>query len=193
MSNSDQPFPHQEKGFSLLEVVVAIFILTIALLGAAAAITRALEYSTTGRSLSNAKLIIVSTIEEIEALRNSKRLEFKQLANVSDVDNTDVTINFGGFSTGMKAVSIDPGQDTINGTDDDLLDPGPDNTYGTTDDFENPARIRSGYQRQIIITPLSGNPTIKRVEVKIKYFSSSGTASEVSGASYINDEARRTG
>lgn len=193
MSNKSKKAANVEKGFSLLEVIVAIFVLTIALLGAAAAVTRALEYSTTGRNLGAAKLIIVSTIEEIEALRNSRRLEFKQLANVPDVDNTDVTIPFAGFSTDFKPVSTDAGKDRIYGTDDDLIEPGPDNTYGTSDDFENPAKIKQGYQRKITITPLPGNPTIKRVEVKVRFTATSGTTGEISGQSYINDESRRTG
>ena len=57
-----------EKGFSLLEAIVAILILTIGLMGAAGALTYSLQYSTTSKNVGNAKLIIVSTIEEIESL-----------------------------------------------------------------------------------------------------------------------------
>ena len=71
-----------ENGFSLLEVIIAIFILTISLLGAAAALGYALEFSNTSRNVGKAKSIIVSTIEEIESLRNTRRLEFKQIANL---------------------------------------------------------------------------------------------------------------
>lgn len=182
-----------EKGFSLLEVIIAIFILSTALIGTAAAITYALEFSTTSRNVGKAKLIIVSTIEEIEALRNAKRLNFKQIANVGDVDNTDSKVVFDGFSTGFKEISLNPGPDGVIGTDDDLRDAGSDGIYGTPDDYDNPSLVRSGYTRQISISFLPTDPTIKKVEVRVKYFSAGGKISEIYGVSYINDEARRTG
>ncbi len=62
-----------EQGFTLVEAVVAIFILTIGLIGTAAAITYALEYGTLSRNVSNAKSVAVSAIEEVETLRNARR------------------------------------------------------------------------------------------------------------------------
>lgn len=182
-----------ESGFSLLEVIIAIFILTIALISTAAAITYALEFGTTSRNVGKAKLVIISTIEEIEALRNARRLDFKQISNVGDVDNTDSKNTFNGFSLGFKEISLNPGPDGVIGTDDDLKDAGSDAIYGTADDFDNPALVRSGYLRQISISFLPTDPTIKKVEVRVKYFSAGGKVSEISGVSYINDESRRTG
>lgn len=182
-----------QSGFSLLEVVIAIFILTTALIGTAAAITYALEFGTTSRNVGKAKLIIVSAIEEIETLRNSKRLDFKQIANVGDVDNTDSKNIFAGFSHGFKEISLSPGPDGVIGTDDDLKDAGGDGVYGTADDFDNPALARSGYQRQISISFLPTDPTIKKVEVRVKYFSTNGKVNEIAGVCYINNESRRTG
>lgn len=182
-----------ESGFSILEVIIAIFILTTALIGTAAAITYALELGATSRNVGKAKLVVVSTIEEIESLRNARRLDFKQLSNVSEVDNTDSKNTFNGFSTGFKEVSLNPGPDGVIGTDDDLKDAGADKIYGTPDDYDNPALIRSGYQRQISISYLPSDSTIKKVEVRVKYFSTGGKVSEIFGVSYINDESRRTG
>lgn len=182
-----------ESGFSLLEVIIAIFILSTALIGTAAAITYALEFGTTSRNVGKAKLVIISTIEEIEALRNARRLDFKQISNVGDVDNADSKNTFNGFSLGFKEISLDPGPDGVIGTDDDLKDAGDDGIYGTGDEFDNPALVRSGYLRQISISFLPTDPTIKKVEVRVKYFSVGGKVSEISGVSYINDESRRTG
>jgi prepilin-type N-terminal cleavage/methylation domain-containing protein len=184
---------NNEKGFSLLEVVVAILILTIGLLGTAAAITYALEYGTTSRNVGNAKLLITSTMEEIESLRNTRRLDYKQIANVGAVNNIDSKNTFNGFSIGFKAVSLDPGPDGVNGTDDDLRDPGPDTVFGTGDDFDNPALMRSGFMRQIKIEPMPSDPTIKKIEIKIQYFSAGGKVNEITGVGYINDETRTTG
>jgi type II secretory pathway pseudopilin PulG len=177
-----------EKGFSLIEAVVAIFIITIGLIGTAAAITYALEFSAVSRNVGGAKLVIVSSIEEIESLRNTRRLDFKQIANVGRVDNTGTPNTFGGFSVGYKEVSVNPGPDGVNGTDDDLLSPGSDNEYGTGDDFTDQTLVRSGYVREIIITDL--NETLKKVEVKVRYYGAGGKIGELRGVSYVNDEAR---
>lgn len=179
-----------QAGFSLVEAVVAIFIVTIGLIGTAAAITYALEFSTLSRNVSSAKLVIVASIEEIESLRNSRRLDFKQVANVGNVDNTDTPSVFGGFSTGFKDVSLNPGPDGVNGTDDDLRDKGKDGVFGTGDDFDNQALIRSGYKRQITISDLS--PTLKKIEIKVRYVGGNGKIGELAGVCYLNDEARIT-
>ena len=179
-----------EKGFSLIEAVVAILIITIGLIGTAAAITYALEFSAISRNVSNAKLVIVSTIEEIESLRNTRRLDFKQIANVGNVNNNGTPNTFNGFSNGYKEVSLNPGPDGVNGTDDDLRNWGADETYGTSDDFDDPALVRSGYVREITITNM--NTTLKKVEIKVRYFGTGGKIGEIRGVSYINDEARIT-
>jgi type II secretory pathway pseudopilin PulG len=179
-----------QDGFTLIEAVVAILIITIGLIGTAAAITYALEFTTISRNVSSAKSLIVASIEEVESLRNSRRLDFKQISNVGSVDNTNVPNRFNGFSTGFKDVSLNPGPDGVNGTDDDLRDAGVDGTYGTVDDFDNQSLIRSGYRRQITITSLSD--TLRKIEIKVKYMASNGKIGELTGICYLNDEARVT-
>jgi prepilin-type N-terminal cleavage/methylation domain-containing protein len=182
-----------ENGFTLLEVVVAILILTIGLMGTAAAITYALQFSTLSKNLTNAKLVIVASIEEIESLRNTQLLAYKQIENVGNVDNTDATNVFGGFSSGFKSISTKPGRDGINGTDDDLsIGAGADGMWGTSDDVLNSSLARGGYSRQITITNLAGSTTLKKIEVKVRYPASNGTIGEIRGVSYLNDEARVT-
>jgi len=179
-----------EAGFTLIETVIAILILTIGLIGTAAAITYALQFGAVSRNVSSAKSVIVATIEEVEALRNARRLDFKQVANVGSVDNVGSPNLFNGFSTGFKPVSLSPGPDAVNGTDDDLRDPGADGNYGTPDDFDNQGLVRSGYMRNITVTNLSD--TLKRVEVRVRYLGSSGIIGEIAGVSYLNNEMRVT-
>ncbi|MGC2234817.1 MAG: prepilin-type N-terminal cleavage/methylation domain-containing protein [Pyrinomonadaceae bacterium] len=190
LNEANKNLKKSEDGFTLIEAVIAIFIVTIGLIGTAAAITYALEFSTISRNVTSAKSLIVASIEEIESLRNSRRLDFKQIANVGSVDNTNTPSRFDGFSTGFKDVSINPGPDGVNGTDDDLRDDGADGVYGTGDDIDNPAWIRSGYRRQITITVLSD--TLKKIEIKVKYMASNGKTGEITGVCYLNDEARLT-
>lgn len=182
---------NEQDGFSMIEAVVAIFILTIGLIGTAAAVTYALEFGVLSRNVSSAKLIIVASIEEIETLRNAKRLDFKQVANAGSVDNAGSANQFNGFSRGFKPVSLEPGADGVNGTDDDVASsPGRDGVYGTRDDILVESRIRSGYTRQINITNLSDS--LKKVEIKVRYNAAGGQIGEIAGVSYLNNESRVT-
>ncbi len=181
-----------ENGFTMIEVIIAILVLTIGLLGTAAAITFALEFSSISKNVSNGKLVIVSSIEEIESLRNSQRLEYKQIENVGNVDNTNSPNVFNGFSTGFNDVSRSPGPDGVNGTDDDLLATGADGVYGTSDDFTDPTLIRQGYRRRITITNLPGSETIKKIEVTVRYVGAADKVGEISGVAYLNNESRLT-
>ena len=187
---STKNFVKKQDGFSLIEAVVAIFIMTVGLIGTAAALGYAIHYGSISRNVTGAKSIIFAQIEEIEALRNSRRLDFKQLANAGGVDNTNTPATFSGFSTGFKELSLNPGPDGVNGTDDDLIDKGPDGVYGTGDDVENPALVRSGYTRQITITNMSSS--LKKVEITVRYLGSGGVIGEIAGVCYLNDEARLT-
>jgi len=179
-----------EAGFTLVEAVVAILLLTIGLIGTAAAITYALEFGSISRNVSSGKAYVVASIEEIETLRNARRLKFGQFGNVGSVNNTGANNPFNGFSTGFNEVSTEPGKDGVNGTDDDLIVKGADGVYGTADDFVDESLVRSGFERQIEITNLSD--TLKRVEVRVRYSGRAGKIGEIGGVSYLNDEARMT-
>jgi len=181
-----------EAGFTLFEAVIAILILTIGLIGTAAAITYALQFGAVSRNVSSAKSVIVATIEEVETLRNARRLDFKQVANVGNVDNIGSPNPFNGFSTGFKPVSLNPGADGVNGTNDDLIEAGADGIFGTPDDFLNQTVVRQGYEREITITDLNGSTTIKKIEIKVRYVGRAGKVGEITGVAYLNDEARVT-
>ena len=177
-----------ELGFSLLEAIVAIFIMTIGLIGTAAAITYALQFGAISQNVTRAKLSVVATFEEIESLRNTRRLNFRQIANAGKVDNSAAVNPFTGFATGFKPVSTQPGGDGVNGTADDLRSAGPDQRFGTGDDFDNQSLALSGYSRQIKITDLS--ETLKKIEVKIRYPGTGAAIGEITGVCYLNDEMR---
>jgi type II secretory pathway pseudopilin PulG len=188
MSNKNIQLKNQD-GFTMIEAIVAIFVLTIGLIGTMAAMTYALEFSSISRNVGSAKSVIVASIEEVETLRNAQRLNFRQIANVGKVDNSDASNLFNGFSTGFKQVSLNPGADGVFGTSDDLsANAGADGIYGTADDLIDTTRVRSGYMRQITITDLSDS--LKKIEVKVKYLGREGKQGEITGVSYLNDDAR---
>lgn len=165
-SNSARPARHAEAGFSMLEAVVAISVLTVGLLGVAAAI--AFSTVTTGRTrnVTQAKQIIVSTLEQVSALRDSERLSFAQISNAG-------VGNFGGFVNSFVQVSNDPGPDGIHGTADDVA---------VDDDPTN-----DNYERSIVVSEL--NPNLKKIEVTVKYRHGSHEG-ELSGVGYVNNDAR---
>jgi prepilin-type N-terminal cleavage/methylation domain-containing protein len=177
-----------ENGFTLLETVIAILIITIGLIGTAGAITYALEYSTISKNATNAKQVTTSMIEQLESLRNTRRLNFRQIANVGSVDNTDAVNVFAGLSAGFKEVSDKPGADGVFGTDDDLVSAGADGIYGTPDDFVDNTSIRNGYTREVTVTELSN--TVKKVEVKVRYATNAGKIGELRGVCYLNNDGR---
>ena len=159
----------RESGFSLFETIVAMLILTVGLLGVASAIGYALMASNSGRGLTNAKLLVVSALEQMETLRNSGQLNFAEISNTHVLGSS-----FTEFPTTFLPVSMTPGPDFVYGT---LDDPG-----GT-----DPTQAVNGVTRQILITSLS--PTLKRIQVTLRYSANGGTNRDLVCVSYLNDDA----
>src|SRR6185436_956632 len=177
-----------QAGITIVEVVVGMMILTVGLLALAGSIAYAVTVSNKGRNVTNTKLLVVSVLEQMETLRNTQTLTFGQIANVGQVDDSDATTTFGGFPTGFRPISINPGPDGIFGTTDDLVNPGIDNTYGTGDDFTDQTWAVPNFTRQITITSLSAN--LKRIEVTIRYPDAGGQTRDQTGVSYLNNDSR---
>lgn len=184
---------NSEAGVTILEMVVAMLLLTVGLLGVAASIGYAVTVSNKGRNLTNSKLLVVSVLEQMEKLRNTQsgeieELTFGQVANTGQVDNTGAPRSFAGFPTGFQPLSINPGPDGIFGTGDDLINPGADNVYGTSDDFTDATWAQAGYSREIKITTL--NPNLKRIQVTLRYVDAGGQTRDLLGVSYLNNDTR---
>lgn len=172
-----------EGGFTLFEMIVAMLVLSIGLLGVASAISYALMASNRGRGVTNSKMLVVSALEQMETLRNTGQLNFQEISNSQVSGST-----FRGFPSDFRDVSTVPGPDGVFGTADDLSTaPGPDGNYGTTDDVRDYTRARPGVTRQILITTL--NPILKKVQVTLRYGPNGGEQKELIGISYLNDDA----
>lgn len=174
----------QEKGFTLLEMVMASLVLTIGLLGVAAAIGYALLASNRGRGVTNAKMLIVSVQEQMETLRDTGQLSFNEISN-SHVNGS----SFSYFPTEFMPVSQYPGPDGVFGTNDDLVSPGPDGFYLTADDFTDYTRARPGVTRQILISTVPNEPLLKKIQVTLRYAPNGGESRDLVGISYLNDDA----
>jgi prepilin-type N-terminal cleavage/methylation domain-containing protein len=178
-----------DSGFTMIEMCIALVLMLVGLLAMASAIGYGLMATNRGRNVTNTKLLIVSILEQMETLRNTKDLTFGQISNTGpDVDNAGATQAFNGFPTEFQPVSMNPGPDGIFGTTDDLLDPGTNGNYGDGDDFTNQGLARPGYSRQIKITKLSQD--LKRIEVTLRYpGGASGQFQTMVATSYLNNDA----
>ena len=172
----------QEGGFTILEMVVALLVLTIGLLGVASAIGYSLMASNRGRGVTNSKMIIVSTLEQMEMLRDTGQLNFQEISNAHVAGST-----FSNFPSDFRSVSTTPGPDGVFGTADDLISPGPDGYYGDSDDFTDPLLARPGVKRKIEITDI--NPLLKKIKVTLQYSPNGNEQQTLVGISYLNDDA----
>jgi prepilin-type N-terminal cleavage/methylation domain-containing protein len=184
-SRVQRPKLANQRGFSLLEMVVAALVMTIGLLGVASSIGYALLASNRGRGVTNAKLLIVTIQEQMETLRDTGQLTFDEISN-SHVNGS----SFSNFPTEFMPVSAFPGPDGVYGTNDDLVSPGPDGFYFTADDFTDPSRARPNVTRQILISEIPNEPTLKKITVTVRYAPNGGETRDLVGISYLNDNAR---
>lgn len=157
-----------QRGFSLLEVMVSILIMTIGLVALLGVFGLAMASTESSQQNAISKQLANEALEGILTARESQNLTWGQIANVGA----------GGiFLSGFNPIDC-AGADGIIGTADDaacgpeyLQLPGPDGIYGTADDVQMPL---SNYQRQIAIAPAldsTGNPiaTLDTVTITIQY------------------------
>lgn len=160
---------HGENGFTLIEVMISMVVLTVGLVSLLGVFGLAMANTQTSQQDIIAKQLANESLDSIFTARNSSQLTWAQIANV-------------GTGTGIFLVGMQPiykaGADGIYGTADDavageqtLQDPGPDGIFGTADDVSIPL---TGYQRQVQIQPVldsNGNPisTLSSITITVQY------------------------
>ena len=160
--------PKNQSGFSYLEVMIAITILTIGIMAQLTALSFSMLRATESESRNAARQIAASTIESIFAARD--------LGNANGINNWDAinlnTVNPNGiFVAGLRPIREDSGIDGITGTADDACAAGTNCTVGS---YTNASALVDGLEREIVITDIveTGIPEIRkrRIEVRIRYF-----------------------
>ena len=160
---------HLQRGFSLLEVVISMAILTIGLVSLAGVFGLAMASTQESQEDMIAKQIANECVESIVTARNTAQITWDAVQNTSD----------GGiFLNGFQQAYM-PAGDGILGTADDvtgaqyvtITEPGPDGVYGTSDDISLPL---SNYQRQVQIQPVTdanGNvvASLRAINVTVRY------------------------
>lgn len=158
-----------EKGFSYLEVIFAILIMTIGIVAALSAISLAMMRETIVENKNNARQITTAALESIFAVR-----DLRSGTNVNNANNPlnnwgalSNNVNTGGiFTPGWTPIRRNPGPDGINGTADDVC-PAAVTCAGNT------SAVVPGYERSIIITdiPEKGISAIrkKKIQISVRY------------------------
>jgi type II secretory pathway pseudopilin PulG len=148
------------KGFSLLETVIAIGVLTTGVLGTAGVLVTGMKHL----SSSPADVVVTQkaaqAIEAVFSARDTGKLTWNQINNVS---------HGGVFVDGFKDLKLAGPDGLVNTADDEstiewVKYPGVDQKFGTSDDK---TVTLSAYKRQITITDES--PELRRIVVKITY------------------------
>ncbi len=174
-----------DSGFSLIEVVISMVVLTVGMVSLLGVFGLAMASTQTSQQNLIAKQLADEAIESIITARNTTQISWNQIQNASScsgsADSTSGGIFLPTTSTSPTFYPIyNSGADGIYGTCDDtgstpllqsLADPGPDGIYNTTDDTTIPL---TNYQRTVLIYPLydaSNNliPTLRGVTITVQY------------------------
>jgi type II secretory pathway pseudopilin PulG len=150
-------------GFSLLEAMISIVILSFAVLGLASTMAESLAYMSMSQQDFIAQQKAEQSLESVFFARDSKLYPWSQIANVS---------NGGIFLDGPQPL-LHAGANGIVGTGQDnalipdvIIQPGPDGILGDEDDIKLPL---SNFTRQILISNINGQPLLRKIDVIIRY------------------------
>lgn len=167
----------QQRGFTLLEVMVAIVVMTVGLLALVASFAAALAATKSSQQQLIARQKALEALESIYTARNSNQVGFSAINNLPAP---------GLFSVGPQPLNS-AGADGILGTADDVpfgangvcpagpecvVLPGPDGRLGTADDV--PMSL-STFTRTIAINPvleadgITPNPNLRQAVVTVSY------------------------
>ena len=149
-----------QSGFSLLEVVIALSVMAVGMLGAAAVFSTGMQRLGTSPGDVIATQKVAEAIESVFSARDSHVLVWAQLRNVNGLSGTDGGV----FLDGPQPLKL-PGNDGIVNTADDgvvesMVFPGHDQTLGTADDQ---TITLTGYTREILIRDVPGELDINGV------------------------------
>jgi type II secretory pathway pseudopilin PulG len=152
-----------ECGFSMLETIMAIVVLTVGVLTLAGVLAAGLAYMSMSQMDFIAQQKASEAVESIFTARDSGALTWSQINNVAN----------GGIFPAAASQLLDPGLDGIVGTADDaqpvdcIVSPGPDGILGTADDTCAPL---GNFTRTIAITTnVNGDTNLRQITVTMNY------------------------
>lgn len=186
--NERVPRTHHSEGFSTIEVLAALFVVTIALTSLLALFGYAISTMTLMQDLLIAKQKSRETLESIYTARNTRQITFDMIQNVSSSG-----IFLDGYQPLKRPNPTGSSGDGLIGTADDgdietLRLPGPDGLLNTGDDE---VRVLDRFERQIQIDPIlyadsTVNPDVRKIMVSIRYSNPVGGQGTYVVESYIS-------
>ena len=155
----------QPAGFTLIEAMISIIILSFGVLSLAAVYAQGIMYASLTQYDYIAEKKAEEAVETIFTARDTKVLTWAQIQNVS---------TGGVFIDGARPL-LDPGPDGLVGTADDnaalpdsiIIGPGPDGILGTADDLV--VNLNPWMTRTIAITPVTGETNLRQITITINY------------------------
>lgn len=153
-----------EKGFSYIETIISIVVVTIGLLGAMSALTWGLIYIKEAEKRTIAKQFITSTLESIFAVRDVTEVGSVKINGWDAVQIKTAATPDGMFIGDWYPVRESAGADAVYGTADDSCAAG--------NACSGNAEI-NGFSRKIFIRDIVENGITQRkrlIEVSVKYY-----------------------
>jgi prepilin-type N-terminal cleavage/methylation domain-containing protein len=155
----------KQKGFTLIETMVAMVIMSVGILSIAAVYTQGLRAAYKSQIQFIAQQKALAAMETIFTARDTSILTWAQINNVSQG---------GVFKDGPQPL-LASGPDGLYGTADDdannpdviVLGPGPDQILGTADDTVT--NLNPWMTRTILITPVNNTPNLNMITVTVQY------------------------
>jgi len=171
----------RERGFTLLETMIAMVILSFGILSVASVYTQGIQVSNSNQISFIAQQKAQEAMETIFTARDSGTLTFPNIANVSQ----------GGVFLNGPQQLCDAGPDGVLGTADDncalpnviVTGPGPDQVLGTADDTV--INLNPWMTRTIAIVPVQGTTNLNQVTITVNY-TYQGRSSQFVLVSYIS-------
>jgi prepilin-type N-terminal cleavage/methylation domain-containing protein len=161
----------RQRGFTLIEVLISMVVLTIGLVGVAAVMATAIAATQSTQEDMIAKQVASEAMESIFTARDTSQLTWAAIANTGQ----------GGIFVATPMPIYTPGTDGIIGTGDDtttgqpevLTEPGADGIVGTSDDVKVPL---NNYTRTIAIAQVVSNgvpvANLNSITITVTYYTS---------------------
>ncbi len=180
--NNESHSKRRTQGFTLVEVMIAIVILSVGLMALIAAFATAVRATQSSQENLIARQKALEAMESIYTARNTQQITFAAIANISA----------GGIFTDGATALLSAGPDGLVNTADDVnfpangpcpagpecvVLPGPDGILGTADDT---AMSLANFTRQIQINTVLNpdgtiNPNLKQVTVTVTFTQNGST------------------
>jgi hypothetical protein len=163
-SNPSRP---RAAGFTLLETLIALFVLAVGILGLAAMLADALSYMAASQDDFIAQQKAEEAVESIFTAKYNGNITWNQVANYSST-----TTPLGLFLTGPQPL-LQPGADGLVGsvndtasTPDYIMYPGTDGKLGSALAVKEPL---TNFTRTITISAITGEQNLRTIQVVINY------------------------